>query len=411
MSETPAPLPLFSACGIELEYMIVGRNGLNVLPACDELLRAAAGEMVSDFEDGPIAWSNELTLHVVEVKTNGPAVTLDGLAPLFLDGVRRANAWLAPIGGRLMPGAMHPWMNPHLETRLWPHGDSAIYEAFNRIFDCRGHGWANLQSMHLNLPFADDAEFRSLHDAVRVLLPLLPALAASSPILESRLTGWMDTRLEVYRRNAERIPSITGLVVPEPVSGRREYETRILAPMYADLLPSDPDGVLRHEWLNARGAIARFERNTIEIRVLDMQETPAQDIAIAEAIIAVLKHLAAPRAEPAPPAGIDTASLAGILQDTARDAELAVIDRSSFLDLFDFPDRRCEARELWQFLLESLPANPAGRTEIDFILASGCLARRIARAVGRDCRLPRMHETWRVLCECLETGSRFEGID
>jgi gamma-glutamyl:cysteine ligase YbdK (ATP-grasp superfamily) len=410
VSEGAAPLPLFSACGIELEYMIVGRDGLNVLPACDELLRAAAGEVVSDFEDGPIAWSNELSLHVVEVKTNGPAATLDGLAPAFLDGVRRANTWLAPIGGRLMPGAMHPWMNPHLETRMWPHGDSAIYEAFNRIFDCRGHGWANLQSMHVNLPFADDAQFRSLHDAIRLLLPLLPALAASSPILESRLTGWMDTRLEVYRRNAERIPSITGLVVPEPVSTRREYETRILAPMYADISASDPDGVLRHEWLNARGAIARFERNTIEIRVLDMQETPAQDIAIAETIIATLRHLA-DHGDAQPPSGIDTAVLARILDDVARDAELAVIDRSDFLGLFGFPDRRCEARELWGFLLESLPADPAGRKDIDFILASGCLARRIARAVGRDCRPRRMRETWRVLCDCLETGSRFEGID
>jgi gamma-glutamyl:cysteine ligase YbdK (ATP-grasp superfamily) len=402
-------LPLFSACGIELEYMIVDSDGLNVLPACDELLRAAAGEVVADFEDGPIAWSNELSLHVVEVKTNGPAARLDGLAARFLDGVRRANTWLAPIGGRLMPGAMHPWMNPHLETRLWPHGDSAIYEAFNRIFDCRGHGWANLQSMHVNLPFADDTQFRSLHDAVRLLLPLLPALAASSPILESRLTGWMDTRLEVYRRNAERIPSITGLVVPEPISSRREYEARILAPMYSDIAASDPDGVLRHEWLNARGAIARFERNTIEVRVLDMQETPAQDIAIAETIIATLKRLAGNPGD-APP-GIDTPVLARILQDVARDAELAVIDRIDFLASLGFPDRRCEARELWGFLLESLPSDPAGRKDIDFILASGCLARRIARAVGTDCRPPRMRETWRVLCECLETGCRFEGID
>jgi hypothetical protein len=261
--------------------------------------------------------------------------------------------------------------------------------------------------MHINLPFADDAEFAALHEAVRVLLPLMPALAASSPIVESRLTGWMDTRLEVYRRNAERIPSITGLVVPEPVASRGEYQARILAPMYADIAASDPDGVLRHEWLNARGAIARFDRNTIEIRVLDMQETPAQDLAIAETVTAVLKHLATGPARPA----IDTEVLAGILLDVMRNAELAVIDRRDYLDQLRFPDRRCEARELWQFLLESLPSDPAGRKEIDFILGGGCLARRMSQAVGRDCRESRLRETCRVLCDCLETGSRFEGID
>jgi len=39
--------------------------------------------------------------------------------------------------------------------------------------------------------------------------------------------------------------------------------------------------VLQNEWLNSRGAIARFERDTIEIRVLDSQETPAAELAIA----------------------------------------------------------------------------------------------------------------------------------
>jgi len=48
-------------------------------------------------------------------------------------------------------------MDPNREMVIWPHDYSVVYEAFNRIFDCRGHGWANLQAVHLNLPFADDA--------------------------------------------------------------------------------------------------------------------------------------------------------------------------------------------------------------------------------------------------------------
>ena len=44
------------------------------------------------------------------------------------------------------------------------------------------------------------------------------------------------------------------------------YERDILQRIYSDLEPLDPEGVLRHEWVNARGAIARFDRGTVEIR-------------------------------------------------------------------------------------------------------------------------------------------------
>ena len=43
--------------------------------------------------------------------------------------------------------------------------------------------------MHVNLPFADDAQFARLHAAIRLVLPLLPALAASSPIAEGSVIG------------------------------------------------------------------------------------------------------------------------------------------------------------------------------------------------------------------------------
>ena len=79
-----------------------------------------------------------------------------------------------------------PWMDPERELRLWPHEHSDIYRAFDRIFGCRGHGWANLQSTHLNLPFRGDDEFVLLHDAVRLVLPLVPALAAASPVIDGR---------------------------------------------------------------------------------------------------------------------------------------------------------------------------------------------------------------------------------
>ncbi len=258
-----AGLHLFEGFGVELEYMLVDQQSLNVRPMADQVMHQLAGEYLSEIEFGEVAWSNELALHVIELKTNGPASSLTPLPELMQQHVCQLNALLAPHHACLMPTAMHPWMDPWQELRLWPHDYSPVYEAYHRIFDCRGHGWANLQSVHLNLPFADDAEFGRLHAAIRLLLPLLPALAASSPVLERRLTGLQDNRMEVYRNNSRRIPSITAHVVPEAVYTCADYESQILQRMYDEIAPLDPEAVLQHEWLNVRGAI----RDSIAIRL------------------------------------------------------------------------------------------------------------------------------------------------
>lgn len=408
MNESPTALPAFSAYGIELEYMIVDRNTLDVLPVTDEVIKAVAGDYVSEIETGALAWSNELVLHVIELKTNGPAASLLPLPEAFAHDVRRINGLLAPLNGQLMPSAMHPWMDPHTEMRLWPHEYNAVYESFDRIFDCHGHGWANLQSMHINLPFADDAEFSRLHAAIRVLLPLLPALAASSPIVDGVPSGLLDTRLDVYRGNCRRVPAIAGQVIPETVASRADYERVVLAPMYAAIRPLDPDGILQYEWLNARGAIARFDRNAIEIRVLDIQECPAADLALGAAIVEVLKALYAERwRDLASQQVISTGALAQILSATIADADLALIDDRQFLDLFGYPETRCEARELWQHLIESVPLDNRWTGPLDHILAHGPLARRMLRAVGKTPSRGQLIQVYTTLCHCLDTNRPF----
>jgi gamma-glutamyl:cysteine ligase YbdK (ATP-grasp superfamily) len=197
MSPAGKPLPLLEGLGVELEYMIVDRESLSVMPVADELLRAAADEYTDEVEQGPLRWSNEMALHVVELKTNGPVSALSGLAGVFTGHVGRINALLGPRGGALMPTGMHPLMDPSRESRFWPHQNRAIYDAYHRIFDCRRHGWTNLQSVHLNFSFHGDEEFARLHAAVRFLLPVLPAIAASSPAMEGKLTGLLDNRVEI----------------------------------------------------------------------------------------------------------------------------------------------------------------------------------------------------------------------
>jgi carboxylate-amine ligase len=413
-----ARLGLFQAWGIELEYMIVDRATLDVRPICDELLRAAAGELASDVDDGPIAWSNELALHVVELKTNGPARDLCELPERFGASLRRIDGLLAPLSARLLPTGMHPWMDPYRELRLWPHDNDVVYAAFDRIFDCTGHGWANLQSMHVNLPFAEDrapdGEFARLHAAIRVVLPLLPALAASSPLLEGRASGVPDTRLSVYKTNSRKVPSVSGRVVPEAVFTRADYEREILGRIYADMEAHDPEGILRHEWCNARGAIARFDRSAIEIRVLDVQECPRADLAIAALTSAALQALVGERWAPLErlqAAGID--GLAEQLERTIAEAEHAPVLDPAYLALFGRTGGAWTAGALWrdlerELLPEGSPARAAFGSALEVILAQGPLARRILRALDGDVSRPRLRAVYGQLADCLLEGELFQ---
>ncbi|HUX07130.1 MAG TPA: glutamate-cysteine ligase family protein [Acidobacteriota bacterium] len=400
------PFHLFEVFGVELEYMIVDSDSLDVRPLADKVLYEVAGGYESEVVVGELAWSNELVLHVIELKTNGPARSLNGLATLFHEHTARINTILEPFNACLLPTAMHPWMDPHREMTLWPHGYSVIYETYNRIFDCRGHGWANLQSTHINLPFADNREFGKLHAAIRLLLPLLPALAASSPVMDGRLTGTMDNRMVTYRKNSAIIPSITGSVIPEPVFTSADYDSKIFQRIYADIRPHDPGGIIQHEWLNSRGAIARYMRNTIEIRVLDIQEAPAADLAIVWAIVEVLKQFVAERW-----IGLEEQMawsekpLQAILLDVVEDAESAEINDADYLKAFGFPAKRCTAGQLWAHLVSAIPAGEGQeefRAPLEVILEQGSLSRRITKAFGNDSSPGRLREVYRAMRDCLE---------
>jgi gamma-glutamyl:cysteine ligase YbdK (ATP-grasp superfamily) len=395
---------LFEGFGVELEYMIVDRKSLKVRPIADLVLQAAAGEMVNEVERGALAWSNELVMHVIELKTNGPADGLSGLTNLFQEDVRAINDLLARSNACLLPSAAHPWMDPHTETQLWPHDDATIYNAFNRIFDCRGHGWSNLQSVHLNLPFGNEDEFVRLHAAIRLVLPLIPGIAAASPFLDGRATGLLDSRLEAYRRNCAKIFSVTGHVIPEPVESMANYHERILQRIYDDLAPHDPEGVLRYEWANARGAIARFERQTIEVRVVDIQECPLADLAVVQAIACVVRGFT--NADHGLRRRINALASDRLLETllkTMRTGENAVIDDAAYLNCLDVPGP-VRVVDIWGTLVARFgDLTGPEASAFETILTHGTLATRMQRLTG-SVSPASLHATCRALCQCLQDG-------
>jgi gamma-glutamyl:cysteine ligase YbdK (ATP-grasp superfamily) len=378
-------LGLFEGLGVEIEYMIVDRRTAVVRPIADSILVGTDGSQLLEVPDGALRWSNELCLHVIELKTNGPAASLVGLAETFQDGVGRVNARLEPVGASLLPGGMHPFMDPAVDTKLWPHEQNEIYRAFDRIFGCRGHGWSNLQSVHLNLPFHGDEELGRLHAAIRLVLPFLPGLSAGSPFVDGKRFPSLDARLEFYRSNSSAIPSITGAVVPEAAFDEASYRSAILEPMYEAIAAQDPEGVLRDEWLNARGAIVRFDRSAIEIRVIDTQEAPIADLAVLRATVGVLRALVAERlADFETQKRVPTDRLASVLRDVIRDADAAVIEDTELLALVGLPPSPATCGAVWRHLVERCPPDGGVDDALKLILEEGPLARRMSRAVGPE---------------------------
>ncbi len=405
MSQT---LRLFEAFGIEMEYMIVDRESLQVRPICDEVIQVLSGEITNEISMGRINVSNELVLHVIEFKGNGPQRDLLRLQSSFQSEIEKMNEVLKRWDACLLPTAMHPLMDPLKDTKLWPHGQNTIYETYDRIFNCKGHGWSNLQSVHINLPFANDDEFARLHAAIRIALPLLPGLAASSPVVEGKVTGIQDNRLHYYAQNQKKIPSIIGDIIPEAVFSKRDYQEQILDKIQADIQPLDPEGELAGEWLNSRGAIARFERNAIEIRVLDIQECVPADFAVISLVISLVKSLAEEK-------WISLSQQREAKEKDLKKVFLGALEQGGSYELQDPYLLQCFQQEapislqkLWQTISQTLVSEQYlvrdFTAAIDILLQKGTLSHRLTETLGQKPAIETVRKVWRNLADCLQTG-------
>ena len=403
---------LFDRFGLELEYMIVSKKTGKVLPRVDAVLgKDENGENLSDVEHGDVGLSNELVSHVLEFKCAEPAKSFKGWSERFHKEILAANQKLSALDAELLPTAAHPFMDPMTETKLWPYDCNEIYEAYNRIFDCRGHGWANLQSTHLNISFSGDAEFGTLHAAIRLLLPLIPAFAASSPYLDGRYTGYKDARIETYRHNQEKIPSITGKVIPEAVYTEADYNEKIFEVVKRDIAPYDTDHLLNHFFLNSRGAIARFDRGAVEIRLVDIQECPKADVALAEFEMAILKGLAKGTFAPLEKQkAFDTDRLVKILFATVKDAEEALIQDSEYLKIFGIEASEMCAKDLLKSILEKVRSDISAESlnVLQKLLDRGTLATVLVKKLGEKPSQEAFMQEYKKLARSLATNTLYE---
>ena len=380
-------LHLFEAYGVELEYMIVDKDTLEIKPIAEVLLTNTAGVVEGEMEKDMTAWSNELVSHVLEMKSNGPTSDLVGLRTKFNADIAEANSLLGAENAMLLSTAAHPWMNPSKETKLWQHDSQEIYHAYDRIFGCKGHGWSNLQSTHINLPFYDDEEFSKLHTAIRFMMPMIPALTASSPILDSKFTGYLDKRLYYYEKNQSKIPVLTGKVVPERLFTKHAYQKHVYDKIAAAIKPFDADNILKPLWLNSRGAMARFDRGAIEIRIVDIQECPGADLAVVALITELVKSLVKEKWISFDiQQSFDTDDLHEVLKGTVKNASQYVIANTEYLKAWGV-NNAVTGGEFWQMIHEKLSGNSAlyeWNDLLQILISQGTLAERIMRALAGD---------------------------
>jgi gamma-glutamyl:cysteine ligase YbdK (ATP-grasp superfamily) len=394
-------------------------RSLNVVSLVEPAFRVLAGRGTSDVELGALGFSNEIADHVFEVKTTRPVPSLRRAEAVLWEGVQRFSAVLRDeFDARLMPTGMHPWFDPR-RGRLWSRSGTRIYGTYARLFEVNSHGWMNVQAAHLNLPFGDERETVAMHSAAALLIPYLPALAASTPLHDGRLQPSADSRLAWILAHQSRIPESCGALVPEYVDSLAGYRREILAPMYAalDRFPGDT-AAIRHEFLNARGAVLKFSRRAMEIRVLDTQECVRMDVAIAVFVRATLKSLTRrilAGSLPLPPHEL----LVEDFRECVREGSCALV-AAPHLALGRDETGRCDVRAVLRTLLDEA-RRTVRRDEADYldlvarVIETGSLSERIRDALVPWQQRPEdelreaIRHIYIELMDCLEANEPWRG--
>lgn len=276
--------------GPEHEFSIVDET-LNPKPIVDKVIKKFCGRIKNNVVFPDFIFGKELQAHVAEIKAKNPFRSPQEFENKMQKGVDIISTELDGLDCRLLGLGMHPTVSLD-EIKVWSHRDRKIYDAFDTLFNLKQHGWLNIQSFQLNLSYLNEFEAIKLYNLVKLIIPYLPAISASSPIYEGEIGEYRDNRLHFYGLSQEKIPSITGYIVPEPLNSFRSYKEKIINRYSSDLERAGaPSFILNKDWINSRGAIFRFDRKTIEIRIMDEQECIKSDVALSCFIRSLLRGL------------------------------------------------------------------------------------------------------------------------
>ncbi|MBK7382629.1 MAG: hypothetical protein IPI81_04740 [Flavobacteriales bacterium] len=402
MTEQKRPPALFDAYGFIVDLAVVHSGSFDVQPVPKALLEPTLADEDPARRD----------LEVI------PGIAGHGLGVRNTKVMRRPSKWgrklvnlrnawapaLDTAKAVILPGGAHPFYDPARHGSVGEALTPEVRRICDELFGCAQHGWSNSQGLHLGIHFGKDSEFGKLHAAVRLLLPLIPSLAAASPILEGRVTGSSCSRLHAQLHAHERLTDLMGSFVPEPVFDREEHDRVIMAPIAQALAPHDPTGLLDPVLYNSRAATANFDRSVVTLHVIDTQESPSANMAVAEMIITVLRALVRGRwvsnyLQRAWGSDDLQQLMLGAIKEGGR---MMITNRDYLLMLGLMKQESMVAAKVWQHLFVELYGDLSenARGHIGHILEHGCLADRILARTGKQPTIDGIRAAYGHLAAC-----------
>jgi len=102
----------------------------------------------------------------MEIKANEPFKSPIEFEETMQNAVTVLNQIVQKHGAMLLGTGMHPLLKLH-DTAIWSHYHKKIYQQYGKIFNLNQHGWLNIQSFHLNLPYQKEVDAIQIHNQIR----------------------------------------------------------------------------------------------------------------------------------------------------------------------------------------------------------------------------------------------------
>jgi hypothetical protein len=263
--------------------------------------------------------------------------------------------------------------------------------------------------LRLDLHFAREQDFGRLHAAVRMALPLLPALSAATPIRDGRSTGFHSARLRACLDLYDLHPARIGGFIPEPVFDAHDYDREVLGPILQAIATSRGAEATDAQALNLRAATAQFDSGILSIHAIDAQENPAADMAVLEFTIALLRALVAGRwSSNYLQRAWNSEDLMSVMLGTIRDGSKAVIGNRDFLFMLGIlKQEQATAAEVLKHLFVELYSDLSenARAHLAVIIEHGCLASRIMAKAGKRATPEKLRTALAQLAACRTAGA------
>ncbi len=326
-----------------------------------------------------------------DIDGEGAGLLLKPNAPMPTTTVLTAGA----MNGILFPTGAHPWASTPAMDPVNPASANA-------------RPWSS--SSHIRIPFADDQAFGRLHTAIRMVLPLLPAISAASPFELGERTGACSARVLALLPPQRSFPELTGSYIPELALDQTDYFRIVLEPIARALADHGAADSVDYQLANKRAAVPSFEHAYITISIADTQECASADVAVAEITVAVVNAMRNGRwVSNYLQRAWHENDLLAILSDIARSGSHTVITNSDFLLMFGLMRESATAAELWRHLYRQLRSDLSEGTRIRLahILDHGSLAERIVRRTGDHPDRDALIAVYRELCDCLREDRAF----